>query len=140
MEKCIRFGISLPQDLLKRFDAVNHEKGYPNRSEAVRDLIRGKLIETGEWADPDSVTAGTVILVYDHHKKGVVEKLMEQQHEHHSSIISTMHAHLDHDNCIEVILLKGKNKEIRKLADKLSSAKNVKMGKFVPATTGTGID
>jgi CopG family nickel-responsive transcriptional regulator len=80
-----------------------------------------------------------VVLVYDHHKKGVSEHLMATQHQHHDSIISTMHAHLDHDNCIEVVLLRGGAARVKEISQKLSSAKHVKLGRFVPATLGKDI-
>jgi CopG family nickel-responsive transcriptional regulator len=139
MEKCIRFGISLPQNLLNKFDADNKKRGYTNRSEAIRDLIRSRLVEA-EWEKSTEETAGAVVLVYDHHRRGLGEKLMKEQHHHHNTIISTMHAHLDHDNCMEVILLRGKASEVHSFADRLSSTKNVKLGKFVPATLGNKID
>ncbi len=139
MDKIIRFGISLPQRLLKKFDLDNKSRGYANRSEAIRDLIRNRLVED-EWEKATGESAGTVVLIYDHHKKGVAEKLMEIQHHHHDCIISTMHSHLDHDNCMEVILLRGDTKRIADLAHKLSSQKNVKLGKFVPATLAEGMD
>lgn len=138
MEETIRFGVSLPESLLKRFDRDIERRGYANRSEAIRDLIRTSLVET-EWNNLTGETAATVVLVYDHHKRGLAEYLTKEQHEHHDAIISTMHAHLDHDNCIEVILLRGKAEEVKGLAYKLISAKHVKLGRFVPATLGKGI-
>ena len=133
MENCIRFGVSLPENLLGRFDEDIGRKGYANRSEAIRDLIRGSLVDS-EWAISTGETAAAVVLVYDHHKRGVTEHLTAAQHDHHDSIISTMHAHLDHDNCIEVVLLRGPAKKVKEISQKLSSAKHVKLGRFVPAT------
>ena len=139
MKKYTRFGISLPSELLNKFDSDNKKRGYANRSEAIRDLIRNRLVEK-EWEKQNRETAGAVVLVYDHHKNGLSEKLTSEQHNHYDNIISTMHAHLDHDNCIEVILLRGKGKEISKIAQQLTSTKNVKLGKFVPATLGKTIE
>ena len=135
---CIRFGVSLPEDLLKRFDENISNRGYSNRSEAIRDLIRDNLVKN-EWENISGDTAATVILVYDHHQRGLTSQLTEKQHEHHKYIIATMHAHLDKDNCIEVILLRGKTHKIRKVAESLSSQKHVKLGRFIPATLGKDI-
>ncbi len=136
--QCIRFGVSLPEDLLKRFDEDIDRRGYDNRSEAIRDLIRENLVKS-EWENISGDTAAAVVLVYDHHKRGLTGQLTEKQHEFHEYIISTMHAHLDHDNCIEVILLRGKAEMVRKIAENLASQKHVKLGRFMPATLGTKI-
>jgi len=138
MEKCMRFGVSLPERLLARFDRQIRQKGYANRSEAIRDLIRQSLVES-EWEQSGGETAAAVVLVYDHHKRGVTEQLTGAQHDHHDNVISTMHAHLDHKNCIEVVLLRGIARVVKHIADKLASAKHVKLGKFVPATLGKDI-
>lgn len=138
MDKCIRFGVSLSEKLLQKFDINIDKRGYANRSEAIRDLIRNDLVQA-EWEAESGETAAAMVLVYDHHKRGVTEHLTKKQHEHHECIISTMHAHLDHDNCIEVVLLRGKASRVKEIADQLASAKHVKLGKFVPATLGKGI-
>ncbi len=138
MEECIRFGVSLSKQLLERFDRDIQRRGYTNRSEAIRDLIRHDLVDA-EWETAAGETAAAVVLVYDHHRRGVTEHLTHQQHEHHDSIISTMHAHLDHDNCMEVILLRGATQQVKTIAEKLISAKHVKLGRFVPATLGRDI-
>ncbi|MBD3242918.1 MAG: nickel-responsive transcriptional regulator NikR [Chitinivibrionales bacterium] len=138
MEECIRFGVSLPKQLLERFDGEIERRGYTNRSEAIRDLIRHDLVDA-EWEAASGETAAAVVLVYDHHRRGVAEHLTQQQHDHHDSIIATMHAHLDHDNCMEVILLRGAASQVKAIADKLISAKHVKLGQFVPATLGRDI-
>lgn len=138
MEHCIRFGVSLPAKLLEDFDKEITRRGYSNRSEAIRDLIRNELVKN-EWENSSGETAAAVILVYDHHQRGLTERLTEKQHEYYEYIISTMHSHLDHDNCIEVILLRGKAEMIRKIAENLVSQKHVKLGKFVPATLGKRI-
>ena len=135
-----RFGVSLEEDLLDNFDKLIDGAGYANRSEAIRDLIRDALVQN-EWKgeQDDKVTAGAVILVYDHHRRGLGEKITEAQHHHFAQIISTLHVHLDHDNCLEVVLLKGKAGEIRKIADTLISTKGVKHGRFVGTTTGESL-
>ena len=138
MDRCIRFGVSLPEDLLKHFDMDIERRGYGNRSEAIRDLIRDNLVKS-EWENDSGETAAAVVLVYDHHQRGLTEQLTEKQHEHHECIIATMHAHLDHNNCIEVILLRGKADMVRKIAENLASQKHVKLGRFMPATLGKTI-
>lgn len=132
-----RFGVSLEEDLLENFDKLIDGSGYANRSEAIRDLIRDALVQN-EWKE-EKETAGAVILVYDHHRRGLGEKITEAQHHHFAQIISTLHVHLDHDNCLEVVLLKGMAGEIRKIADALISTKGVKHGRFVGTTTGESL-
>jgi CopG family nickel-responsive transcriptional regulator len=139
MDDLIRFGVSLPKKLLDDFDKDNEKRGYANRSEAIRDLIRNRLVEA-EWEDGVGESAAAVVLVYDHHKHGVTEQLTQHQHDHHEYIISSLHAHLDHDNCMEVILLRGNASQIRTIAENLASSKHVKLGKFIPATLGNEIE
>jgi CopG family nickel-responsive transcriptional regulator len=135
MADLTRFGISIDDRLLKRFDALIADKGYGNRSEAIRDLIRGALVEE-QWAREDEETVGTVTLVYDHHTRDLSDKLTEQQHSHHDAIVSALHVHLDAHNCLEVVVVKGKVGEVRRLADELIGTKGVKHGKLVMSTTG----
>ena len=130
-----RFGVSLEEDLLDQFDGLIAAEGYGNRSEAIRDLIRNALVQK-EWSDEGAETAGAVILVYDHHRHELAQKVTDVQHEHYSSIISTLHVHLDHHNCLEVVLLKGAAGAIKKIADSLISTRGVKHGRFVGMTTG----
>jgi len=133
-----RFGISIDERLLKKFDALIDEKGYSNRSEAIRDLIRNALVEE-EWGSGNEETVGTVSLVYDHHTRDLSDKLTEQQHSHHKEIISALHVHLDAHHCLEVVVIKGKAKKIRKLAEELIGTKGVKHGKLMTTTTGKGL-
>ncbi len=135
MADVVRFGVSTDARLLERFDALIAEKGYVNRSEAVRDLIRNALVEE-VWEDENADAAGTVTLVYDHHFSDLGDKLTEHQHSHHESITSTMHIHLDAHHCLEVVVLRGKAGEIRRIADSLIGTKGVKHGRFVATTTG----
>jgi len=138
MANIIRFGISIDVRLLGKFDSLIDEKGYSNRSEAVRDLIRNALVEE-EWTQENQETVGTVSLVYDHHTRDLSDKLTEHQHSHHEEIVSALHVHLDAHHCLEVVVLKGKAKKIKKLAEELIGTKGVKHGKLMTTTTGEGI-
>ena len=134
MSEIVRFGVSLEKELLEKFDILIKEKKYPNRSEAIRDLIRENLVKR-EWVEGKEV-AGAITLVFDHHKRDLVNNLTDIQHDFHQLIISSQHIHLDHDNCLEIIVVRGKPIEVRELADKLRAAKGVKYGSLSIATTG----
>jgi len=134
-EIATRFTVSLPPTLLKQLDEMTHEKGYDNRSLAIADMIRAQLVEHRQKSDSGEI-AGTITLVYDHHRQHVQETLTDIQHDHHDVILSTVHVHLDHHNCLEVLLVRGKAAVIRKIADELISAKGVKHGKLTVTTTG----
>jgi len=125
-------------DLLGAFDALIERKGYTNRSEAIRDLVREKLIET-QWQEGKSQTAGAVCLVYDHHVPDLATKLTRMQHEVGRQIVSTLHVHLDHRNCLEVIILRGRAHRLRRIADQLASTRGVRYGKLMMATTGRNL-
>ncbi len=135
MADLTRFGISIETKLLEAFDELVAAKGIANRSEAIRDLIRAALVET-EWETSDVQTVGTVTLVYNHHTRDLSEKLDHLQHEHHSSIVSTIHVHLDPQNCLEVLVVRGKSGDIKRIADVLIGTKGVKHGKLTMTTTG----
>lgn len=135
MGKTIRFGVSLDSDLLARFDELCEEQSYQTRSEAIRDLIRNTLVKR-EWDDTDKVIAGTLTMVYDHHTSDLAQRLVEMQHEDHDMILSAMHVHLDHHNCLEVLVLRGPGARVQKLGQKLISTKGVKHGRLVLTTTG----
>ncbi len=137
MPKVFRFGISLDKDLLDKFDRLIREKNYTNRSEAFRDLIREDLVKA-EWKKNKEIV-GAITLIYDHHKRELVNKLMDIQHDFGDSIISSQHIHLDHNNCLEIIAVKGSSKEAQKLADSLKSVKGVKHGTLSLSTTGKDI-
>ncbi len=124
----VRFGVSLPKDLIERFDAYIHRKKYTNRSEAIRDLIRRALIE--EEITTNKEVIGVLHIIYDHHQRELSDKLNDIQHDHHEQIISTTHVHLDHSNCLEVTLLKGNVDIIRSLSEKIIATKGVKNGKL----------
>lgn len=134
MSRLVRFGVSLGRDLLDRFDALVAERGYASRSEAFRDLIRGALVEE-EWRGGGEV-AGAVTLVYAHHKKDLVNRLTEIQHDAHDLIVSTQHIHLDHDHCLEIVAVRGRAADVRRLADSLRSVKGVLQGTVNMASTG----
>jgi len=131
-----RIGVAIDSDLLDKFDRLILQRGYTNRSEAFRDLIRDELVEK-TWESPESQVVGTVTLVYDHHVRMLNEKLTDIQHDYHRSILSTLHVHLDHDHCLEVLVVRGKSVEVRKVADVLISTKGVKHGRLTITTTGT---
>jgi CopG family nickel-responsive transcriptional regulator len=135
MGETIRFGISIDDKLLESFDRLIEIKGYMNRSEAIRDLIRATLVEL-RWEGGEEETVGTVTLVYNHHVRDLSDKLTEQQHTHHNQIISSLHIHLDPHNCLEVLVVRGKARDVKKIADELIGVKGVKHGKLVMTTTG----
>jgi CopG family nickel-responsive transcriptional regulator len=135
MAEVIRFSISIDERLLNKFDLLIEEKGYSNRSEAIRDLIRNALVEE-EWTRENEETVGAVSLVYDHHTRDLADKLTEHQHSHHKEIISSLHVHLDEHHCLEVVVIKGKARKIKRLAEELIGTKGVKHGKLMTTTTG----
>lgn len=133
MADMVRAGLSLERNLLKQFDKSIERKGYTNRSEAIRDLIREQLLS--EEISRDRVVVGTVTMVYDHHRPGLTERLIEAQHQALGKVLAVTHVHMDHDNCLEVIILKGRPRQLQALADHLLSLKGVKNGKLVISTT-----
>ena len=130
MEKITRFGVSIEPDLLKKFDKIIKKKGYTNRSEAIRDIIRKNLI-VERIGDPNSEAIGALTMIYDHHAGNITNKLLDIQHDHSSEILSTTHVHIDHHNCLEILALKGKSGNIQKLADNITSLKGIKHGELV---------
>lgn len=134
MPNVVRFSASLDADLLERFDQATERRGYSNRSEALRDLIRDALVRE-EWQG-DAEIVGTVTLVYDHHTRELADRLTRTQHDHHDIILSAMHVHLDHDNCLEVIAVQGRASVVQAVADALVGTRGVKHGKLTATTTG----
>jgi len=131
-----RFGVAIEGKLLDQFDQLMARRGYTNRSEAFRDLARAELVrESGQ--KPNAVVVGTVTIVYDHHVRLLSEKLTELQHQHHKCIVSALHVHLDHDNCLEVVVLRGKAQDVQQVADSLISTKGVKHGRLIVAAAGS---
>ena len=126
-----RIGISLEKDLLARFDAFLGGKGYTNRSEAVRDLIRDKLLEE-QWSAPEGEAIATVLLVYEHEGMDLSQRMTALEHEEFHRIVASMHVHMDHDNCLEILVLRGPGREIQRLGERLIGLRGVKHGRFVP--------
>jgi CopG family nickel-responsive transcriptional regulator len=134
-----RIGIALDSDLLKRFDRSIGRSGYTNRSEAFRDLIRDRLVAE-QTAAPNSIVVGTVTLIYDHHAHGISDKLTGLQHAHHELVVSTSHAHLDHDSCLEVLIVHGKSAQVTQFADRLIGLKGVQHGRLVMSVPAHAIE
>lgn len=134
MADLVRTGLSLERELLDKFDKSIARRSYQNRSEAVRDLIREHLVS--EEGDKNKVIAATLTLVYDHHRPNLSDRLTEIQHQAHAQVLAATHVHLDHHNCLEVVIMKGRSAELRKVADQILSLRGVKHGKFVITTTG----
>lgn len=130
-----RLSLSLPSGLLPQLDEMVREKGYNNRSLAVAEMIRDRLVEHRQQVGTEDI-AGTITLVFDHHKQHVQATLTDIQHDHHDVIIAATHVHLDHHNCLEVLVVRGKANVIKKIADDLISSKGVKHGKLTVTTTG----
>ncbi|HTS17962.1 MAG TPA: nickel-responsive transcriptional regulator NikR [Verrucomicrobiae bacterium] len=135
MENVTRFSVSLDKKLLRELDRMCREKGYENRSQAVADMVRAHLIEHYQQLGRGEI-AVSITLVYDRHRHHLQDLLTDLQHDHRDVIISTLHAHLDHDNCLEILAVRGQAAEIKKLADELIAAKGVKHGKLTITTTG----
>lgn len=134
MSKLVRFGVSIDEHLLNRFDREIERRKYRNRSEAIRDLIRDTLV-LEEW-NQKKILAGGIALVYDHHHSQLVNQLIEIQHDYHNLVISSQHIHVDHDNCLEIIIVKGNSQKIRELYDRLRSTKGIKHINILKSTTG----
>jgi CopG family nickel-responsive transcriptional regulator len=134
-----RFGVSIDSRLIKKFDALVGRKGYATRSEAIRDMIRDSLVEQ-EWEAEDRETVGTITIVYNHHTRELEHALTDMQHKSFHQIISTLHVHLDAHNCLEVLVVKGKSQEIKKIADRLIGTRGVKHGKLTMTTTGKELE
>ncbi|MCK5147456.1 nickel-responsive transcriptional regulator NikR [bacterium] len=138
MDKVTRFSISMNTRLLDQFDTFILESGYSNRSEAVRDLLRDRLVQS-DWDDDETETVGTLTLIYDHHQRELQNRLTNHQHQHYTMIISTMHVHLDQHHCLEVLAVKGTPGQIHQLANEMRSLRGVIQGKLVMATTGKNL-
>lgn len=134
----IRFGVSFDAQLLKKFDRLIKEKGYSNRSEALRDLVRKALVEE-EWKKGKEVV-GVLVIVFSHEKRGLSSELLDKEHHHFKEILSTLHIHLDRENCLEATVLKGKPEKVKEIADRIIATKGVKYGVLIPATYGKEIE
>jgi CopG family transcriptional regulator, nickel-responsive regulator len=137
MAELARTGLSIDRELLARFDLAIAKKHYKNRSEAVRDLIRDHLVS--EEADSNKVVVGTLTIVYDHHRPNLTEKLVNAQHHAGNSVLAATHVHLDHHNCLEVVIMKGRSGVLKNLANEILSLRGVKHGKFVLTTTAKNL-
>ncbi|MFH1853600.1 MAG: nickel-responsive transcriptional regulator NikR [Candidatus Neomarinimicrobiota bacterium] len=137
MPNLIRFGVSIENSLLEEFDQFIRERNYTNRSEALRDLIREALVDE-EWSQND-IIAGGIAFVYDHHQRELVNKLLNIQHDYHDTVISSQHVHLDHDNCLEIVVVKGPAEQVMALYHGLKSLKGVKHIDLIKSTIGERI-
>jgi CopG family nickel-responsive transcriptional regulator len=134
-----RFSISLDEKLLTKFDNYINRRQYVNRSEAIRDMIRKSFVRS-EWENVNKEVMGVISLVYDHHQPQLQERITEIQHHYHHQIISTTHIHMDHDNCLEVIIIRGKSPEVQQLAEKLNAIRGVKDTHLAMSSTGKALD
>ena len=135
MSEIVRFSVSLEDDLLKQFERYCREEHFATRSEAVRQLIRDTLTRRA-WASDTHEAAGTLTLVYDHHRTQLRDRLVQLQHDHTDLVIATLHAHLSHDLCLEVIVLRGPAGRLQKIASQLRGLKGVHKGDLVMASAG----
>jgi len=134
MSKIVRFGVSIEEELLEGFDALIAKKGYANRSEALRNLIRGMLLDVEVREKPDAEVVGTLTLVYDHDHGDLSNRLVDLQHRYHDRIISTLHVHIDEHSCLEVLIVRGRNDEVHQISDSLIGTRGVQQGKLIIST------
>jgi len=137
MADVTRTGVSIEPELLKKFDRFIAKRGYKNRSEALRDLIRESLIT--EDIEQNRPVVATLSMIYDHHRPNLSNKLTEAQHHHHGNVLAATHVHLDDDNCLEVVIMKGRSGDVKHLADHMLSMRGVKHGKLVITSTGKNL-
>jgi CopG family nickel-responsive transcriptional regulator len=135
MAQLTRFGVSIQTRLLEQFDQLIAQKGYVNRSEALRDLIRDQLVDVAAEREEGEMV-GTVTFVYNHHVRQLTDLLTEFQHQNYGAVTASLHIHLDPENCLEVLVVRGRSGDIRRIADKLIGTKGVKHGKLTLTTTG----
>lgn len=138
MSELVRFGVSLEKGLLDNFDLLIRERTYTNRSEAIRDLIRQELVKK-QWEE-DSEVAGAITFVYDHHKRELVNRVIDIQHDFQDIIVSTQHIHLDHDNCLEIVAVRGNARDVKRIADILQSVRGVRYVTLSMSSIGKDID
>ncbi len=140
MDKTERFSISMPSTLLEKFDQFLKEKGYHNRSEAIRDIIREKLVLEKEWECTQGEVVGILVIVYSLKFREISHKVSHHQHEYHQEIISTLHIHIDKEHCLETIVIKGNPCKVKEIADEIGTTRGVIFYKLIPATTGKSIE
>lgn len=133
--KTTRFGVSMDDELLEKLDSIVQSRSYPNRSEAIRDLVRGALVGE-EWSSSSNEVIGVLVIVFDHHQRDLSSRLLEKEHGRSSDMLATLHLHLDHDNCLEAKVIRGKPEQVRAISDELIAMKGVKFGRLIPATFG----
>jgi CopG family nickel-responsive transcriptional regulator len=138
MSDLIRFGVSLEKGLLARFDRIIRRNKWASRSDALRDLIRAELVKQ-DWTEGGGEVAGAVTLIYDHHRRDLLGRLTDVQHDYQGLVLSTMHVHLDHDHCLEIIAVKGAPPEIQKLAATLRTIPGVMHGTLMMSATGKNL-
>lgn len=134
MPQAIRFGVSIDENLLNQFDEYVEKKNYQNRSEALRDLIRDALVQE-QW-DQNKEIAGGISMVYDHHHNMAVQKLMDIQHDYHDLVLASQHIHMDHDNCLEIIVVRGIAWRVKELYERLGATKGIKHISMIKSTVG----
>ena len=140
MGDLIRFGVSAESELIESFDELARLRGYANRSEALRDLMRDALVQSRIDSEPaQGEVLGSLTLVYDHHARELTSQMADLQHQHHDLVVSVLHVHVSHDDCLEVIALRGRVEPIRHLADSLLSLKGVKHGRLFITLPTTSI-
>jgi CopG family nickel-responsive transcriptional regulator len=139
VEKIVRFSTTIAPKLLGRFDEILEERGYANRSEGIRDLIRNFIVAS-EWEGEEGEAVGSLTLLYNHDVRGVSDKLVELQHTHHANILSSMHIHLDEHNCLEVLIIRGATSEIKTISDVLIASRGVKHGELAMTSTGKELE
>ena len=133
--KTTRFGVSMDDELLEKLDQIVRQRQYPNRSEAIRDLVRSTLVED-EWKRSAGETVGVLVIVFDHDQRDLSARLLKKEHSRTGEIIATLHLHLDRHNCLEAKVIRGRPEAVQAIADELTSMKGVKFGRLIPATIG----
>ena len=134
-----RFGVSMDENLLEKLDRIVRQKNYPNRSEAIRDMVRTTIVED-EWEASKEEVIGVLVIIFDHHRRDLSSRLLEAEHRRAGEIITTLHLHLDHHNCLEAKVIKGTPAEVRNIANELTAMKGVKYGRLIPATAGKNLE
>jgi CopG family transcriptional regulator, nickel-responsive regulator len=137
MAELIRTGISLERELLEKFDRAIGRKGYTNRSKAIRDLVRDYAVS--EDIEANRIVVGTLTLVYNHHKPGLSERINDIQHHASQKVLAATHVHLDHEHCLEVVIMKGRSSEVQHVAEQILTLRGVKHGRLVLTTAGKGL-
>lgn len=133
--KTTRFGVSMDDELLEKLNLIVKRRHYPNRSEAIRDLVRAALVED-EWDKSGGDVIGVLVIVFDHHQRELSSRLLKKEHAWTGNILTTLHLHLDHNNCLETKIIRGKPTTVQAIANELMAMKGVKFGRLIPATAG----